>query len=176
MFNLSKRDADVAIRPASDPPQTLVGRRIATVAFAIYGDERIAARRSTIADLGTARWVAPDDSLSATSVAHWMRSELPESDIALCADSLVAMGEAARAGIGLAALPCYFGDTLPGLVRVHPPIKAMETALWILTHEDLKHTARIRAFTEFAAMALGKRRALLEGQGIQASKREATGS
>jgi DNA-binding transcriptional LysR family regulator len=37
MFNLSKRDADVAIRPAKDPPETLVGRRMAKVAFAIYG-------------------------------------------------------------------------------------------------------------------------------------------
>ena len=39
----------------------------------------------------------------------------------------------------------------------------METALWILTHEDLRHTARIRAFTEFAANAFGRCRSLLEG-------------
>ena len=92
-----------------------------------------------------------------------MRSQLPGSDITLRADSLVAMRQAALAGLGLAALPCYLGDTSPGLVCVHPPVEAMETALWILTHEDLRHTARIRAFTEFAAGAFVRRRPLLEG-------------
>ena len=36
-LNLSKRDADVAIRATDNPPETLVGRRVATIAWAIYG-------------------------------------------------------------------------------------------------------------------------------------------
>jgi hypothetical protein len=48
-------------------------------------------------------------------------------------------------------------------VCVRGPIAAMQTTLWILTHADLRHTARIRAFTEFAAEAFVRRRALLEG-------------
>ena len=71
---------------------------------------------------------------------------------------------AAEAGLGLAALPCYLGDTSPHLVCVHAPIKAMETALWVLTHDDLRHTARVHAFTEFAANAFARHRPLLEGK------------
>ncbi len=162
MLNLTKRDADVAIRPSKDPPETLIGRRIAKVAFAIYGNPQYLAKQKA-KDLAAHRWVGPDDSLAGISVARWMRSELPQSEVVLRADSLLAMCQAAQAGLGLAALPCYLGDTSPHLVCVHRPITAMETALWILTHEDLRHTARIRAFTEFAAAALGKRRPLLEG-------------
>jgi DNA-binding transcriptional LysR family regulator len=172
MLNLSKRDADVAIRPAKDPPDPLVGRRLAKVAFAVYGSREYVAKRGKIAELKKERWVAPDDSLAGTSVAHWMQSELPESEITLRADSLVGMRQAAQAGLGLAALPCYLGDTSPDLVCVHPPIEAMETALWILTHEDLRHTARIRAFTEFAAGAFGRRRPLLEGERARPSRRK----
>ena len=73
------------------------------------------ASRGTIADLRRQQWIAPDDSLASTSVAQWMRSQLPDGDIALRADSLVAMRQAALAGLGLAALPCYLGDTSPGL-------------------------------------------------------------
>jgi DNA-binding transcriptional LysR family regulator len=163
MFNLTKRDADVAIRPASDPPETLVGRRIAKIAFAIYAGPEYLARHRKTDDLAAHQWVAPDDSLAGTSVARWMRAELPASEITLRADSLLGLREAARAGLGLAALPCYLGDTSPGLVCVHRPIAAMQTVLWILTHADLRHTARIRAFTEFAADAFGRRRALIEG-------------
>src|ERR671927_1052108 len=36
-LNLSKRDADVAIRATDNPPETLVGRRAATIAWALYG-------------------------------------------------------------------------------------------------------------------------------------------
>ena len=164
MFNLTKRDADVAIRPAKDPPETLIGRRIADVAFAVYASPRYLGKLRKIDDLAAHRWVAPDDSLADTTVAQWMRAELPDSEVALRADSFVALRQAAQAGLGLAALPCYLGDTSGELVRVHPPIAAMTTALWILTHADLRHTARIRAFTEFAADALGRRRALIEGK------------
>jgi DNA-binding transcriptional LysR family regulator len=163
MLNLTRREADIAIRPAKDPPETLVGRRIAKIAFAIYGSSQYLSRRRKIDDLSGHQWVGPDDSLADTSVAQWMRSELPESEVVLRPDSLLAMREAARAGLGLAALPCYLGDTSSGLVCVHRPIAAMQTMLWILTHEDLRRTARIRAFTEFAAKAFARRRPLLEG-------------
>ena len=46
---------------------------------------------------------------------------------------------------------------------LHWPIESMQTVLWILTHEDLRRTARICAFTEFAATAFARRRPLLEG-------------
>jgi DNA-binding transcriptional LysR family regulator len=93
-----------------------------------------------------------------------MRAELSNSEVTLRADSVLGLKLAAEAGLGLAALPCYLGDTSPRLVCVHAPIKAMETALWILTHDDLRHTARIRTFTEFAANALAQQRPLLEGK------------
>lgn len=162
MFNLTKRDADVAIRPALDPPEALVGRRIAKIAFAIYGSADYLATHTSTA-LADHRWIGPDDHLANTSVAHWMRAELGGADIVLRTDSLVAARNAACAGLGLAALPCYLGDTTPGLPRRHDPIAAMETALWVLTHEDLRHQARIRAFTDFAVQAFGQKRALLEG-------------
>jgi len=134
MANLARRDADVAVRPARDPPESLVGRRVARVAFAIYGSRRYLAEHPG-ADLAAHRWVGPDDSLAGTTVARWMRTELPDGAVALRADSLLGSAQAARAGLGLAALPCYLGDTLPGLVRLHGPIAAMETALWVKSED-----------------------------------------
>lgn len=161
-LNLTRRDADVAIRPAKNPPETLVGRRIAKVAFAIYGERRHLGRRK-VENLAAQRWILPDDSLAGTAAAQWLAAELPEVEVALRTDSFLAAAQGARAGIGLAVLPCYLGDSLSDLVRVEGPVAAMETALWILTHEDLKPVARIRAFTDFAADALKERRVLLEG-------------
>ena len=108
--------------------------------------------------------IGPDDTLAGTSVARWMQAKLPKSEIVLRADSLLAMQQTAAAGLGLVALPCYLGDSVPALTCVRRPIPEMETALWILTHEDLRAAARVRAFTEFAYGAFRKRRALLEGE------------
>lgn len=163
MFNLTKRDADVALRTSDDPPATLVGRRVGKIAFAIYAAPAYLSQHDR-ADLAEHRWIGPDDTLGGTSVARWMQAKLPKSEIVLRADSLLAMQQAAVAGLGLVALPCYLGDSVPALACVRRPISEMETALWILTHEDLRAAARVRAFTEFAYGAFRKRRALLEGE------------
>jgi DNA-binding transcriptional LysR family regulator len=159
--NLTRRDADVAIRPAASPPETLVGRRVADVAFALYAAPGLAVPGDE--DLGAA-WIGLDDSLAGSTIAAWMRNALPEARIVLRCDTLVGAAAAAAAGLGVAALPCYLGDGWPGLRRIAGPVPEMTTALWVLTHEDLRRTARVSAFTEFAAEAFAARRALFEGR------------
>ena len=93
-------------------------------------------------------------------------SEKPVRDsaeVAIQADSLVSTCRLAETGMGLAVLPCYLGDRSPALRRLTPPLEAVRTGLWILTHEDLRRTARIRAFMEFVGNALQSQRRLIEG-------------
>jgi DNA-binding transcriptional LysR family regulator len=162
-FDLTKLAADVAVRPADKPPQGLTGRRVSAIAFAIYASPQYLAEHGDAGDLASHDWVVPSDELAGTSVARWMRAAIPHARVALKTNSLLVLRHAAAAHLGLAALPCYLGDSSRDLVRIHPPIAAMTTALWILTHEDLRRTARIRAFVRFAADALSRQRPLLEG-------------
>ena len=162
--NLTRREADVAIRPADDPPPALFGRRIGSVGFAVYGRGDLLPHGALpLEELARHAFVAPDDSLSATAAARWIASALPEAAIAARADSFVTMAALAEAGLGLAALPCYLGDRAARLVRVSQPIEAMRTGLWLLTHEQLRRTARIRTFLEFVGAALATRRKAIEG-------------
>ena len=68
------------------------------------------------------------------------------------------MASAARAGIGLALLPCFLADPEPALERLFIADGEAETGLWLLTHEELRHTARVRAFLDFLAPRLIARR------------------
>lgn len=63
-----------------------------------------------------------------------------------------------------ASLPCYLADPIPELVRIRGVIPEITTELWLLTHADLRGTARVRAVTEHLASALGEQRALFEGR------------
>lgn len=159
--SLSKRQADVAVRPTLTPPETLVGRKICNIAFAPYGAETLAARHHQ--DLSLIPWVSVDDSLSHLASDKWFRRELPNVRITMRSNSLQGVMMAAEAEIGAAILPCFMGDASERLNRIGDPIPDSGSALWLLTHEDLRHTARVRAFLDFMADALRADINLLEG-------------
>ncbi len=164
-LTLTRRDADVAIRPVARAPERLVGRRVAVVATAVYGAPSYLAQRKSIA-LQEHRWVAPDDTLAHLGSARWVRRHVPEEVVACRANSLLALLAAARAGLGVAALPCYMGDADPALRRVHAPIPEMASALWVLMHRDLRRVARVRAFLASVADGLAELRRVFEGREI----------
>ena len=164
-FTLTKRDADVAIRPAASAPEGLVGRRIATLATALYAAPDYLARHPDRLDLRAHDWIGPDESLSHLGSAKWMRAEVSPERVMHRANSLLALRAAARAGMGVAPLPCYLADPDLTLRRVHPPLLEMESALWLLTHPDLRRVARIRAFLDFLFKWLLDQRQLIEGRG-----------
>lgn len=163
-LNLTKRDADIAIRPTNTPPENLVGRRVANVATAIYGSQSYFRAIPESEPLSKHRWLLPDDSLSHLSSVRWFKRELGEVVPIARVNSLDSLLALVRAGVGIGPLPCFMGDADAGLIR---SVKAFEDAgvgLWLLTHRDLRHVARIRAFLDFSFEFLCDRRAQFEGE------------
>ncbi|MGI9437771.1 MAG: LysR substrate-binding domain-containing protein, partial [Geminicoccaceae bacterium] len=164
-LNLTKRDADIAVRPAKIPPAPLIGRLISEVSFAVYGaDSYLDDHRS--GDLCDHVWLAGDELLANSPVASWMHEHVPDAHVAFRADSFVALTSAAKAGLGLAVLPCCLADPIPTLKRLHGPMDGPATRLWLLTHRDLSDAARVRAFMDHMEGALAADRDLLEGRSV----------
>jgi DNA-binding transcriptional LysR family regulator len=162
-LNLSRRDADVALRPSLEPPETLHGRRLASIAFTVYGAPAYLAA-SGGKDLNRAHaWIGLDDTLSHLTSHRWIAENVEPERIGFKASSFMAVLEAARSGMGLALLPCYMGDAAAGLERVCPPITELATDFWLLVHEDLRRTARVRAFIDFTSAEMAKLRPQMEG-------------
>ncbi|MGI9500448.1 MAG: LysR family transcriptional regulator [Geminicoccaceae bacterium] len=170
-LNLTKRDADVAIRPAKELPAPLIGNRVADIGFAVYGGKDYLRTHSAEIDAGGQAWLAGDELLANSPVAGWMRRHVPNARIAFRADSFVALRHAAAAGLGLAVLPCCLGDADPALVRQNAPVDDLSTGLWVLTHLDLSRAARIRAFIEHMEQALAGDRELLAGKPLSVGER-----
>jgi DNA-binding transcriptional LysR family regulator len=172
-FTLTRRDADIALRPAEAAPEGLVARRLATIASAIYAAPAYIAGKGDadlpgldgLRDLDCLRrldWLSPDDSLSHLRSARWIGRHVDPGRIVHRANSLTALREAARAGLGLAPLPCFLGDADGGLARVTPPLADMASGLWLLTHPDLRRTPRVRAVMEAVGDFLAKFRRKIE--------------
>jgi DNA-binding transcriptional LysR family regulator len=147
-----------------DDRRPAIDRRVTTVAFAIYASPGYLARIAVKRELGKHISIAPDDSLATTTIARWMARTIPQARIALRSDTLSALAHAAAAGVGVAALPCYLGDPSFGLRRVRGVIPDMATELWVLTHEDLKATVRVRAAADALVAGLREWRELFQGR------------
>jgi DNA-binding transcriptional LysR family regulator len=153
-LNLSRRDADVAIRPSNTPPDNLVGRKLGSVRTAPYASTAYLGGRAPggawpAYEWAAHEWVAPDDSLAHLRQARWLREHVPADKVAASVDSLLGMVTAVEAGLGAGMLLCLLADARPGLVRLADPDPALDTDVWILTHPDLRRVQRIRVFTTF---------------------------
>lgn len=160
VLDLTRREADVALRLGNPGQETLIGRRVGRLAFAVYAAPGLNARGLSEPNHGD--WIgygAAHGPLS-RSLARWW----PQMRQVYRTNSIIAAHAAAQAGVGLAALPCVVADCDPALVRAASLPEDFMLDLWVLTHEDLRHTARIRVFVDFMAAALAADSDLLEGR------------
>ena len=165
-LNLSRREADIAVRPTRRPPENLIGRRIGDISFALYGAEEYLSRRPFPAgdDGADHQAIGLDVSMAQTELAQMLTNSIPTSSVVLRTNSILAMQRLCEAGVGLAPLPCFLGDTSPRLHRLTEPDRTVGPSLWLLTHKDLRKTARIKAWMEYASEKLREWRPLFEGE------------
>ncbi|WP_417427251.1 LysR family transcriptional regulator [Hoeflea sp.] len=150
-LNLSRRETDIALRIGNSPPETLVGRRVGTLEFAIYGaPDHCAAHPG--ADLAQQDWIGFDNAHA--PLIRQFEKFLPGMRPAVRSNSVACAVRLAKAGLGLALLPCAIADLKPDLIRIADLPETFGLDLWLLTHEDLRHTARIRAVMDFLTPAL----------------------
>jgi DNA-binding transcriptional LysR family regulator len=158
-LDLARREADVALRSTRPAEPDLFGRKLADILWSVYGAERYLAGRcapDSIAALGAHDFIGWDEGADVNAAA-WLGAAIPESAVVYRSSSLVNQLSAAQVGIGLAVLPCYLADAEEGLRRLLPPIPALTRELWLITHVDLRHTARVRAFFQHVGDALEQR-------------------
>src|SRR3546814_4742539 len=83
------------------------------------------------------RWVAWEEGGGPPLVARWFADRVDRHAVGYRSNSMLNQASAARAGLGLAVLPCFLGDSDPRLQRVGDPLPVLETELWLLTHPEI---------------------------------------
>ena len=94
-LNLSRRDADVAIRGANDPPESLVGRRICTIRWAVYCTPAMAAEFGGRV-VAAAPWVG--FSSAPTRGKRWIDEKIGPRRQVCAVNSVLAMAANGRRG------------------------------------------------------------------------------
>lgn len=133
--NLSRRDADIALRLTRTPPQHLVGRNLGSVAYRVCASVDYARRHAGRA-LAELDWIAPDDFLPDHPTVVWRREHLPGVRLSYRCNSMLSVTELVRAGLGVAALPDFLLDA--HLQPLGPALAGHDTSLWLLTRPDCR--------------------------------------
>jgi len=153
--NMAAREADIAIRLTAQPPETLVGREVARTAYGLYATKSY--------------WKNKTDKhkiILRTNDSHkpsWLQNYFPDAEISFRADSIETMATAAMNNMGIAHIPCIIGDTQEKLFRIKRKLVPPVWGVWVLSHVDLRSTARIRVAREFLIKILLQQKNSFEG-------------
>lgn len=157
-LNLAAREADVALRGTNAPPHNLLGKRIGTLTFHVYGHVDLF-KNDMPERPPCITWVGDSNTLS-----PWIKKNFPKVKKAYRTNSIAAMYDMCKAGLGLAQLSCAIADEAEELVRIPVDFVEPGVGLWVLSHVDLRTTARVRIFRDFLVEFLSKELDLIEGR------------
>ncbi len=159
VFDLSRREADVALRFTNNPPEHLIGREIGQIHQAVYAHKDYIAKYDlTDPDSGAGwiGWGTPEDK------PHWLsKTPFPHLPVKCHFDNVILQQDAVKRGIGLGYFPCFLGDGEENIVRLSEPNGYYQ--MWILSHRDLRGAARMRAFRQFLIAKIPQIKQSLEG-------------
>ncbi|MBK5543057.1 LysR family transcriptional regulator [Pseudomonas sp. TH05] len=152
--NLSRRDADIALRLTRTPPEHLVGRRLGAVSYRVCASDAYLKTLASV-DLERLTWIAPDDFLPDHPTVAWRRQQWPGVRPAYRCNSMLSVSELARAGLGVAVLPDFLLGEGSGLQPLSEALSGCDTALWLLTRPDCRALRSV--VTLFDELARGVR-------------------
>lgn len=157
----SRLEADVALRLSANVAEHLVGRKLGLAECRIYALRGAPGLPQSVTPLQTllkeAPWVAFERDATSRVYDRWMRQNLEQAQVRVRVDIFNAKAAMLRTGVGVGLLPSFMQAKHPELVPVSDPIPEVAVPVWMLTHPDLRQTARVRAFMQHVGDALAER-------------------
>ena len=165
---LGEGEADIALRSAyGDLGPGVVGRRLGDDDWTLYCSRDYAATHGvpkTRAQLQQHAFIGGGGPKLWRSYSAWLHDLGLDDRIIMHHASAMGMMSAIRSGLGIAVLPTIIADADPDLVQCLPPKDDHERSLWLVTHERVRHTPRVRVVIDFLYERLSRHIKLLEAQ------------
>jgi len=163
-LDIARRDADLAVRFARPAASDLICRKLGEVGFSLYASQRYLAK-SGVPKRGqglAGRDIITFTGAPAATSPFFMGESLEGAHVALRCDNPLIQLKAAANEVGIAELACFLGDASPDLVRVWPNEPPAGRTAWLIIHQDMRRSARIRAVSAAIGDAFRRQRKILE--------------
>lgn len=150
-LDLSRREADIAIRvmPANtSPPEYLIGRHLSPITASAYVHRELL-NPDNPQDVSHLTWIGKNPGVQKE---EWLAgTDYPGQPVRHAIIDISLLLEAVRSGMGMAYMPCFSCYNDPDIVRVPGATIVHHSDMWVLTHKDLRLSARMRAVREIIA-------------------------
>ena len=159
LVNLTRREADIALRGMRPAQGDFVIRRAGSWHFGLYAAKTYAEAHDLkpgLSDLSRAEIITWTEEWAHLRGGSWFAEHARGAPVVLASDSRRVHQAACKAGIGVAILPCAVADLEPDLICLLPPERVLSIELWLVVHRDLVRTARVRAVMDFLSEAAAK--------------------
>ncbi|RMV64021.1 Transcriptional regulator, LysR family [Pseudomonas coronafaciens pv. atropurpurea] len=150
--NLSRRDADIALRLTNTPPEHLIGRCLGRAEYVVCG--RPDYREALEQNPASVPWISPDDSMPDHTSVIWRKQAFPAVIPRYRCSSMSAVSQLVTAGLGVAALTDFTVRGLTGVERLSEPLAGCSTDLWLLTRPDCRALRSVQTLLEALAPLL----------------------
>ena len=172
-FDLTRGEADLALRMAKTTQPDLVCKRIGDAGWSVYAAAAYLARRGTPAsldDLSGHAVIGYDETMAQVAGALWLDSHAAGAEVVMRGNSIVAVLNATIVGMGIAVLPCFLAGAEPNLRRLADDLVGSRE-IWLVFHPDVAKMARVRTVIDFVTEVIGSEAATLRGdRGSSASR------
>lgn len=159
LADLASRQSDIALRLTPKPPEYLIGREILPLRHGVYASASYL-KKHLIKKRGKERLVLW---LHDQEMPEWVTDHFPKGRVAARCNEIMTMVEAVKNHMGIARMPCYVADTEPSLRRIDVTLTPSTWGVWVLSHMDLRATARVRVCRKFLIEIIEQQRDLIEG-------------
>jgi DNA-binding transcriptional LysR family regulator len=151
--SLGKREADIAVRIGKSHENGLAVRKVGQFGSAVYASKRYLERRGRPREADWAKhdFIGYAEPLLRMDQSRWIEERAGNGSVVLRTNNTLAQVAAAVGGLGIAVIPCYAGDAEPELVRLVPSSRCVRDPIWLVVHEDMRQSARIRAISDYLA-------------------------
>jgi DNA-binding transcriptional LysR family regulator len=162
--SLTKREADIAVRIGNVAESGVAARKACDFGSAVYASKAYLAAhgRPRDGDWAGHHFIGFSETREIME-ARWIEEHAAKGRVVFRGKGSLPQLVMAKAGLGIAALPCYAGDAEPELVRLIPASQIMKASVWLVVHEDMRHAGRIRACIEMLADGLRAQSRLIRG-------------
>lgn len=154
-LSLARGEADLALRPSAFPHESIVQRKVGSIAFALYASEDYLARAGApdlAAGCAGHAVLAMSETLG-DAARGWLAELCGAARVITRTSGRESMAAMAAAGAGIAFLPRVVGDATAGLRPIPTPKPLPPRTLWLGMHPDARTIPRVRAVARALAAA-----------------------
>ncbi|PCI33576.1 MAG: LysR family transcriptional regulator [Alphaproteobacteria bacterium] len=157
LLDLAARQADIALRLTPNPPDYLIGKKVLPLGVGLY------ASRGYLCKHPVPDHVVLWENSGPNAQPDWVKQHFPQAAVTMKISDISTLLACVRHHMGVARMPCYIGDSCDDLRRLDLDLAPSTWGVWVLSHVDLRSTARVRACRDFLSDIITQQEPLICG-------------